>query len=90
MSNYDKPERPEGAPLQFYPEAEVVNGTGWGRITVHDGRCKDAGGDQECCTADLSCNFIGLPWQEMEALAWWILKEANTARWARLQETAWS
>lgn len=90
MSNYDKPVQPEGTPLQFYVEAEVVNGTGQTRAAVHDSRCSSAGGDQECCTNDLTCNFVGMTWQEMEALAWWMLKEANTARWARLREAVWT
>ena len=86
MSNYGKPERPGSVPKWAYADAEIVNGTGDTLMWMHDDRCDEAGGTVECCTGDLECRLRHMDWREMEALAWWMLEQANIARWNQLRE----
>ena len=86
MSNYGKPERPGNVPEWAYADAEVVNGTGQTLMWMHDDRCDEAGGGTECCTGDLECQTKHMDWRGMEALAWWMLEQANIARWHQLRE----
>jgi hypothetical protein len=86
MSNYTKPERPDGVPKWAYLGAEYVNGTGRTLLWVMDDRCRDAGGDVECCTQDLCCNYHSMPWQEMNALGMWMIEQADIARDRQLEE----
>jgi len=86
VSNYTKHEQPEGCPPEFWVSAEWVNGTGGTRVHVHDDGCEDAGGNTECCTDGLKCMFISMPWQQLTALAMWMLEQADIARARQLQE----
>lgn len=86
MSNYTKPEPPDGVPDWIYIGAEFVNGTGQTLMWVHDGRCRDAGGGVECCTKDLSCNIHYPSWQEMNAIGMWMIEQADIARDRQLKE----
>ena len=86
MSNYTKPERPPGVPAWAYIGAEYINGTGQTLLWTCDDRCESAGGDRECCTGDLKCNVHYMPWQQLTALAMWMLEEADIARSRQLEE----
>jgi hypothetical protein len=86
MSNYTKPERPVGVPDWVYLGAEYVNGTGQTLMWVEDDRCAYAGGTIECCTGDLKCNVHYMTWQEMVAIAMWMIKQADIARDEQLKE----
>jgi hypothetical protein len=89
VSNYTKPERPEGVPRNFYPGAEYVNGTGSTRLWVCDDRCESAGGTQECCTGDLKCDLYPMTWREMRDLGMWLIEQADIARDVQLKEQGW-
>ena len=52
----------------------------------HSG-CRDAGGTTECCTGDLNCNVHYMSWQEMNALAMWMIEQADIARDVELRES---
>ncbi len=86
MSNYGKPEQPEGVPRWACADAEIVNGTGDTLLWMHDDACEVSGGSVECCTEGLWCHLKHMDWREMEALAWWLLEQANIARWNQLRE----
>jgi hypothetical protein len=86
VSNYTKPERPDGVPPWVYLGAEYVNGTGQTLVWVHDRRCEDAGGETECCTGDLKCNVWYPLWQEMNAIGMWMIEQADIARDRQLKE----
>lgn len=88
MSNYTKPEPPKGAPGWAYIGAEYVNGTGRTLLWTHDPACRDAeeGGTAECCTGELKCDLHCMSWQEMSALAMWMIEQADIARDAQLRE----
>ena len=58
-----------------------------GLLWTHDSGCRDAGGDTECCTGDLNCNVHYMPWQEMNALAMWMIEQADIARDVQLRES---
>lgn len=88
MSNYTKPERPPGVPRWAYIGAEYVNGTGQTLLWVEDDRCENAGGDTECCTRELECVLRYMTWREMNALAMWMIEQADVARDAQLREGA--
>ena len=77
---------PQTSPSGAYADAEVVNGTGDTLLWMHDDRCDEAGGSVECCTGDLECRIKHMDWRDMEALAWWMLEQANIARWNQLRE----
>lgn len=87
MSNYTKPGVPTGVPDWVYIGAEYVNGTGQTQMWVHDQfGCKDAGGETECCTGDLTCNIYYMSWQEMNAIGMWMIEQADIARDRQLKE----
>ena len=48
VSNYTKPEPPDGVPDWAYIGAEYINGTGRTLLWTHDSGCRDAGGTTEC------------------------------------------
>ena len=87
VSNYTKPEPPDGVPDWAYIGAEYINGTGRTLLWTHDSGCRDAGGTTECCTGDLNCNVHYMPWQEMNALAMWMIEQADIARDVQLRES---
>lgn len=86
VSNYTKPERPDGVPKWAYIGAEYINGTGQTLMWTCDDRCQDAGGDTECCTGDLTCNVRYMDWREMSALGMWLIEQADIARDAQIRE----
>lgn len=86
MSNYTKPERPADVPKWAYLGAEYINGTGQTLMWMCDNRCESAGGDTECCTGDLACSIKYMMWQEMNALAMWMIEQADIARDRQLRE----
>jgi hypothetical protein len=90
VSNYTKPERPTGVPRWAYIGAEYVNGTGRTLMWMCDDLCENAGGEQECCTGDLKCEVQYMPWQEMTALAMWMIEQADIARDVQFKEENWS
>jgi hypothetical protein len=86
MSNYTKPDRPAGVPQWAYIGAECINGTGHTLMWMCDTNCERAGGDTECCTGDLKCSVQYMPWQEMNALAMWMIEQAGIARDTQLKQ----
>jgi hypothetical protein len=86
VSNYTKPERPEGVPSWAYVGAEYINGTGQVLMWMDDDQCANAGGEVECCTGDLRCGVKYMPWQQMQALAMWMLGQVEVARSVQLRE----
>ena len=86
MSNYTKPEPPDGVPRWAYLGAEYVNGTGQTLLWVHDVRCADFGGTIGCCTQGLECTIRYMDWREMNALGMWMIEQADIARDVQLRE----
>lgn len=86
MSNYTKPERPDGVPRWVYLGAEHINGTGQTLMWVEDERCEYAGGGTECCTGEAHCQVKYMSWQEMNAIGMWMIEQADVARDVQLRE----